>query len=129
MRSKTGISELGLLSMRTALRAGDPPGAIKIAEMIPPDADIRSEPDFQWMLGSAYFLSHRFAEAEQPLLSLYASSRSNGWQKATAAHGLCGVYRKTNNVVEEMRFALWLRDARQRSLETNPEESGTQRGV
>jgi tetratricopeptide (TPR) repeat protein len=119
LRSNTGSNQLGLLSMRTALRAGDPPGAIKIAEMIPPDADIRSEPDFDWMLGSAYFLAHRFAAAEKPLLSLFQSQRSTGGQKATAAYGLCGVYRKTKNVVEEIRFALWLRAAPQR-LDANP---------
>lgn len=30
-------------------------------------------------------------------------------QKAAAAYGLCGVYRKTGNVQEQLRFALWLR--------------------
>jgi hypothetical protein len=122
LRSKAGIDQLGLLSMRTALRAGDPPGAIKVAEMIPADADVRSEPDFEWMLGSAYFLSHQFAAAEKPLLSLFQSSRSNGGQKATAAYGLCGVYRENKNTVEEIRFALWLRDEPRKFYTRDPPE-------
>jgi hypothetical protein len=122
LRSETGSNELALLSMRTAMRAGDPPGAIKIAEMIPADADVRSEPDFKWMLGSAYFLSHKFAAAEKPLLSLFQSPRSAGGEKATAAYGLVGVYRKTKNVVEQIRFALWLRDAPQRFYAHDPPE-------
>jgi hypothetical protein len=122
LRSETGNDQLGLLSMRTALRAGDPPGAIKIAEMIPANAGVRSEPDFEWMLGSAYFLSHQFAAAEKPLLSLFQSARSNGGQKATAAYGLCGVYRKTKNVIEELRFALWLRDEPRKFYTNNPPE-------
>ncbi|MBV8845276.1 MAG: hypothetical protein JO307_20915 [Bryobacterales bacterium] len=107
-RSESGVSALGLLSLRTALRAGDPPGALKIAAMIPADAAIRSEPDFQWMLGSAYFLTHNFAAAEQPLLNVYQSASISPEQRASAVYGLVGVYRKTNNVVEEIRFALGL---------------------
>jgi aspartate ammonia-lyase len=96
--------------MRTALRAGDPAGVIAIATLIPADASTRSEPDFEWMLGSAYFLSHQFAAAERPLLDLFESPRSTNVQKGSAAYGLCGVYRKTNNIVEEIRFALFLRN-------------------
>jgi hypothetical protein len=96
--------------LRAALRAGDPPGAIQIAAMIPADAQVRQDPDFQWMLASAYFLSHQFAAAEKPLLQLFESSRSSDGQKASAAYGLCGVYRKTGNFIEEIRFASYLLD-------------------
>jgi hypothetical protein len=107
LNSGTRSNALALLEMRTALRMGDPPGALKIAEMIPAGAELRSEPDFYWMLASAHFLSHDFAEAEQPLLGLFSSPRSTRNQRAAAAYALCGVYRKTRNSVEQIRFALW----------------------
>lgn len=97
--------------MRTALRMGDPPAALDIAAMVPGDAAIRKEPDFDWMLASAHFLSHDYAGAEAPLLELFQSPRSSDNQKAAAAYGLCGVYLKTGNSVERIRFALWLHRA------------------
>lgn len=108
LNSNRGSHALALLGMRTALRMGDPPGALDVAAMVPADAQIRNEPDFQWMLASAHFLSHDFAGAEAPLLDLFASKRATGMQHAAAAYGLCGVYEKTGNVVEQVRFALWL---------------------
>ncbi len=96
--------QLGLLAMRTALRMGDPAGAVAIAKKMP----ARSDPDFLWMLGSAQFLSHQYAEAEQPLLQLFRSPAAEPEQKAAAAYGLCGVYRKTGQIQEQLRFALWL---------------------
>jgi len=79
--------------------------------MVPADAAIRKETDFEWMLASAHFLSHDFAGAESPLLELYRSSRATDNQRAAAAYGLCGVYQKVGNVVEQIRFALWLYNA------------------
>jgi len=109
LKSDAGANALALLGMRTALRVGDPPAALKIAEMIPLKSAIRAEPDFDWMLASAHFLSREYAAAEQPLLDLFQSSRSSKSQKSAAAYGLCGVYRKTKNTIEQIRFALWLR--------------------
>jgi hypothetical protein len=111
LNSNAGSNALALLGMRTALRMGDPPGALDIAAMVPGDAAIRKEPDFDWMLASAHFLSHDFAGAEAPLLELFQSPRSSDNQKAAAAYGLCGVYSKTGNSVEQIRFALWLHRA------------------
>jgi hypothetical protein len=111
LNSNTGSNALALLGMRTALRMGDPPSALDIAAMVPGDAAIRMEPDFHWMLASAHFLSHDFAGAEAPLLELFQSSRSSNNQRAAAAYGLCGVYQKTGNFVEQIRFALWLHRA------------------
>ncbi len=108
MESNTGANTLALLAMRTALRAGDPPAARLAADAVPTNAAVRSEPDFNWMLASALFLSQDFAAAERPLLALFRSSRSSANQKAAAAYGLCGVYRKTGNIAEQLRFALWL---------------------
>ncbi|HEY1759734.1 MAG TPA: hypothetical protein VGG72_30465 [Bryobacteraceae bacterium] len=107
LASQTGADALALLTMRTALRMGDPPGVLKIAEMIPTGDAIRSEPDFEWMLASAHFISHEYAAAEQPLLDLFKSPRASAGQKAAAAYGLCGVYRKLDNPVEQIRFALY----------------------
>jgi hypothetical protein len=87
---------------------GDPPAALKIAEAVPADAVIRAEPDFYWMIASAYFLSREYAAAEQPLLSLFRSPDSSDSQKAAAAYALCGVYQKRKNLIERLRFALWL---------------------
>lgn len=100
LQSDSGSHALALLTMRTALRMGDPPAARKIADAVPPDAPIRSDPDFNWMSASALFLSHDFAAAEQPLLALFHSKRASIDQKSAAAYGLCGVYWKTRNVTE-----------------------------
>jgi hypothetical protein len=79
--------------------------------MVPSGAAIREEPDFMWMLASARFLSREYASAERPLLDLFNSRRSSDDQKAAAAYGLCGVYQKTENPVEQIHFALWLETA------------------
>jgi hypothetical protein len=109
LESETGANALALLGMRTALRMGDPPEALRIAAMVPNNAAIRKEPDFDWMLASAYFLSHEYSSAEQPLLSLFQSPRATGDERAAAAYGLCGVYQKTGNPLEQIHYALWLR--------------------
>ena len=103
-----GNDSLAILSMRTALRMGDPPAALHIAAELPPSAAIRADPDFEWMLASAQYLSRNYAAAEHPLLRLFDSPRASANQKAAAAYGLCGVYQKKNNPVEQIRFALWL---------------------
>ena len=108
LRSKSGVNTLALLTMRTALRMGDPAGAKKIAESIPSDDPIHAQPDFNWMLASANFLSHDYAAAEAPLLRLFRSPLASESQKAAAAYGLCGVYQKTENTTEQLRYALWL---------------------
>jgi len=108
LESDAGSNALALLTMRTALRMGDPPAARILSEAVPPDAPIRSDPDFNWMSASALFLTREFAAAEQPLLSLFHSPRASLDQKFAAAYGLCGVYWKTGNVTEQLRFALWL---------------------
>ncbi len=108
LQSNQGANALGLLAMRTALRAGDPPAALQLARQIPSRAALRQEPDFLWMLASANFLSRQYAAAEAPLTSLHRSSRASMEQKMAAAYGLCGVYRKLGNPVEQIRYALWL---------------------
>ena len=108
LRRGAGSDALALLTMRTALRMGDPPAARKVADAVPVTAAARTDPDFQWMLASALFLSRDFAAAEQPLLALFHSSRASRNEQAAAAYALCGVYWKTGNTVEQLRFALWL---------------------
>jgi hypothetical protein len=115
LQSENGSNALALLGMRTALRMGDPPSALKIAAMVPGAAEIRAQPDFDWMLASAHFLSREYAAAEQPLLSLFQSSRASNNQKAAAAYALCGVYQKNNKPTEQIRFALWLHTAAKKS--------------
>ena len=41
----TGAGALALLSMRTALRMGDPPAASRTADAVPTDSPVREEPD------------------------------------------------------------------------------------
>lgn len=106
LAKESGSSSLTLLTMRTALHMGDPPGALKIAEMTPPGSAVRSEPDFLWMLASSEFLSHNYAAAEKPLLDLFQSKAASSDQKAAAAYGLVGVYRELNNPVEGLHYAL-----------------------
>lgn len=108
-----GSTSLALLSMRTALRMADLPGALKIADALPPAAPARSDPDFLWMLASTHFLLQNYPAAEQFLLSLFRSPHAHPLQHAAAAYGLCGVYSKLNNPERQLRFALWLRSAAQ----------------
>jgi len=107
-RALLNSGTLVLLAMRTALRAGDPGGAERIAGEVPADAPVRSDPDFNWMAGTAAYLSHDYAAAEAPLLALFRSPKASRDQKAAAAYGLCGVYWKTGNMTERIRYALWL---------------------
>jgi hypothetical protein len=111
LQSEPGSQSLALLGMRTALRMGDPPAALKIAAMVADGAAVRKEPDFGWMLAAAHFLSRDYAAAEQPLLALFQSVRSSDDEKAAAAYALCGVYQKTQATVEQIRYALWLHTA------------------
>ncbi|MBI5085124.1 MAG: hypothetical protein HZB13_11070 [Acidobacteria bacterium] len=114
LRSEKGANALALLAMRVALRMGDPPAALKIASRVSSRDPVRAEPDFLWMLAASRFLSRQYAATEAPLLKLFRSSGSSDSQKAAAAYALCGVYQKTGNVVEQIRFALWLRAAARR---------------
>ena len=100
-----------MLAMRTDLRMGDPAAARRIAEAVPANARIRTDPDFRWMLASACFLSRDYGAAEEPLLALFRASQRRDSRKAAAAYGLCGVYWKTGNILEQLRFALWLHTA------------------
>ncbi|MGJ5819804.1 hypothetical protein [Paludibaculum fermentans] len=111
LQSDKGANTLALLSVRTALRMGDPAAARAIAQSIPAAAAIRTAPDYLWMSASAHFLSREYAASEQPLLALFRSSRASDDQRAAAAYALCGVYEKTLNVAGQLRFALWLRAA------------------
>ncbi len=111
LKPTTGAGALAVLTMRTALRMGDPPTALKIASGVPAGAPVRTEPDFNWMLAAAHFLSREYASAEAPLLRLFQSAGASDNQKAAAAYALCGVYQKTGNAIEQIRFALWLRTA------------------
>jgi len=108
LRSERGANALALLAMRTALRAGDLPAALRLAANVPSRSAIRTEPDFLWILASARFLSKDFKAAETPLLQLFRSPKATPNQKAAAAYGLCGVYKKLDNTVEQLRFVSWL---------------------
>ncbi|HLG97538.1 MAG TPA: hypothetical protein VKX49_14590 [Bryobacteraceae bacterium] len=103
-----GASTLTLLAMRTALRMGDPAAAAMIGEAVAPRAVVREQADFNWMLGSAYFLTRRYADAAQPLRVLFRSRGATPSQRAAAAYGLCGAYSKTGNGEQQLRYALWL---------------------
>lgn len=121
LKSANGAESLAVLGMRTALRMGDPPGALRIAKEVPTDAGaVREDPDFNWMLASAYFLTHDYASADGPLLNVFHSPRAMLTQKASAAYGLCGVYEKTGNAVEQIRYALWLRTESGRNPSSPP---------
>jgi tetratricopeptide (TPR) repeat protein len=107
--TEKGAATLATLGMRVALNAGDPHAAIHLASKVPNNATVRTDPNFQWMLASAYFLSRDYAAAETPLLALYESNRASPDERAAAAYGLCGVYEKLGTQIEQIRFALALR--------------------
>lgn len=101
-------STLLLLGMRTALRAGDPAGALRLALAAPAQPAVQRDPDYLWMLASAHFLSRDYAGAERPLQELFRSLPRDSSRRAAAAYGLCGVYQKLQNPAGQLRFALWL---------------------
>ncbi len=97
--------KVATLGMRAALWSGNPAGALKLAT---PAARNAADPDFLWMLVTARFLTKNYAAAEIPLLRLWNGRQANQNQRAAAAYGLCGVYWKLGNRVEQLRFALLL---------------------
>lgn len=99
-----GAEKLTLLGMRVALRGGDPAGALRIAGQGEQAPSVAGNPDYLWMRGSAEFLSRRYENAERTLLRLWESRAESGY-RAAAAYGLCGVYMKLGNRVEQLRFA------------------------
>jgi hypothetical protein len=107
--TERGARVLTLLGMRTALWAADPPGALRIAARVPRTSAVRTDPEFLWMAASARFLMGDFAGAEAPLAELFASKKATPLQRSAAAYGLCGVFRKLGNHVEQLRHALWLK--------------------
>ncbi|MEQ1947288.1 MAG: hypothetical protein ABL995_08865 [Bryobacteraceae bacterium] len=115
LASQTGANALAVLNMRLALRMGDPESAIQVASQVPDNAAVRQDPHFLWMLASANFLTRQYAQAEPPLLALFQSKTAERSQKAAAAYGLCGVYERLKNPVEQLHYALWLANAVQPS--------------
>ncbi|MEZ5400360.1 MAG: hypothetical protein R2729_11880 [Bryobacteraceae bacterium] len=107
-RTDAGARQLALLGMRTALRAADPKAAIAMARKVPRNSAVRRDPDFLWMLASANFVTKNYAGAATPLLRLFRSREVEKDKRAAAAYGLCGVYAKTGNYVERIRYGLWL---------------------
>ncbi len=122
MRTESGAASLALLSMRVALRAGDPRAALRLAANVPAKSVVRQEPEFLWMLGSSRFLTKDFGGAAQPLLTLFGSRRASLEERATAAAGLVGVYQRLGNPIEQLRFALWLRANGSSVQEAGPSE-------
>ncbi|MBM3786824.1 MAG: hypothetical protein FJW30_20900 [Acidobacteria bacterium] len=95
------------LGMRLALQAGNPQGALRIASRAPPAMD---DPDFLWMLGASRFLVKDYAGAAAPLTKLANSRKANGYQRAGARYGLCGVYMKLGDRVRQLHWALSISD-------------------
>ena len=112
-----GGNSLALLAMRVALRMGDPSEVRKIAETVAKDGALHNNPDFNWMYGSALFLLGDYVAAERPLLAQFKSRKATESERSAAAYGLCGVYFKTGNMIEQLRFALWLNMAKQRNIQ------------
>ncbi len=108
-QTEKGAAVLATLAIRTALRAGDPASALRMARDVPAGASVRAEPEFLWMLASAEFLSCELEAAEKTLITLFESKGATRRHRAAAAYGLCGIYRKQGNAVQQLRFALWLR--------------------
>lgn len=101
--------KVATLGMRAALWSGNPAGALNLAA---PAARTATDPEFLWMLAAAHFLMKDYAAAEAPLLRIWNSRQASENQHAAAAYGLCGVYMKLGNRVEQLRFALLLRGVR-----------------
>jgi hypothetical protein len=110
LRRNPDENSLPMLALRTALRMGDVAGAVKIADEVPSESSLRSQPDFLWTLASVRFLSHDYSAAEEPLLALFNLKSAEEAKHAAAAYGLCGVYQKLGRPVEQLRYALWLHE-------------------
>lgn len=103
-----GAGTLTLLAMRTALHAADPATAASIASATSADAGIRGATDFLWMHAASLFLTRRYAASAEPLLALFHLPTALPRHRAAAAHALCGVYMKTGDITNRLRYALWL---------------------
>lgn len=110
LKTRDGADLLGALSMRVALRAGDPEAALRLAAVMPPSQD----PEVLWMTGSARFLTKDFDGAAVALKSLRSAAKATKDQKAAAMLGLVGAYAKAGNRVEQIRWALELEEVRAR---------------
>lgn len=110
LKTRDGADLLGALSMRVALRAGDPEAALRLAAVMPPSKD----PEVLWMLGSAKFLTKDFDGAAVTLKALRVAPKATPDQKAAAMLGLVGAYAKAGNRVEQIRWAVELEEVRAR---------------
>jgi hypothetical protein len=75
------------------------------------------------MLAAAHFVSRDYAAAKAPLLAPFRSVDASRDERAAAAYGLCGVYQKLNDRVEQIHYALWLHTA-DRAQVTDAGDSG-----
>jgi hypothetical protein len=103
-----GAGTLTLLAMRTALHAADPSTAARIADATAADAGVRHSTDFLWMHAASLFLTRKYSEAAVPLLALFQLPAALPRHRAAAAQALCGVYMKTGDIPNRLRYALWL---------------------
>jgi hypothetical protein len=96
---------LAMALMRAAIYMGDTRAALEYSKRISANSDIAGSPDFNWMVGSCYFLQRDYAMAEFPLLKMHGSFRADFRARSAAAQGLMGVYEKLGRRVDQLHAA------------------------
>jgi hypothetical protein len=93
---------LAMALMRASLFSGDVAGALRDSQSIAESSAVRRDPEFNWMLASALYLSGEHANAEAPLLRMLDAPASTAADRRTAAQALVAVYLKSGRRIDAL---------------------------
>jgi hypothetical protein len=97
---------LDMALMRASLFSGDVAGALRDSQAIAESSPLRQDPEFCWMLASAFYLSGEHAKAEAPLVKMLDAPGATAADRRTAAQALVAVYLKTGRPVDALHASL-----------------------
>ena len=105
-RQGPGSEELVMAMMRASLYMGDPGSALTYAAAVPDSGNLQKNPEFNWMMATACFVTREYARAELPLKRMLSAATATAPDRRTAAQGLIGVYLKTGRRMDALHAAL-----------------------
>ena len=97
---------LAMALMRASLFIGDPGSTLKYAAAVLGSKNLQQNPEFNWMMATACFVTRDYARAELPLQRMLGATSATVPDRRTAAQGLIGVYLKTGRRVDALHAAL-----------------------
>lgn len=119
--NRKDAEELALEMMRVSLAMGDAGRLLQYAKTIPASSGTGQSPDFDWMVGCANFLSHRYEAAERPLRKIVNAPGATIYHRGKAAMALIGVYSKLHRPLDQLDAALQWRQIRNRYKQAEEE--------